>query len=68
MKETGQVIEALPNSLYRVQFEDGKILICYPSGKIQYNHIKIIIGDKVEVLIDPYGGKATNRITKRLKN
>lgn len=60
----GEVTEALPALLYRVQLEDREI-ICYLSGKMKLNKIKVIVGDKVEVILDPYGGKATNRIVRR---
>jgi len=62
----GRVTECLPNALYRVELEPGNILICYPSGKMKLYHIKILPGDYVDVIVDPYGGKATNRIIKRL--
>lgn len=62
--KVGVVIESLPNTLFRVDLGDDKILISYLSGKMRMNRIKVLVGDKVEVLIDPYGGKG--RITKRL--
>ncbi len=60
----GTVTEALPNTLFRVDVGAEKELISYLSGKMRMNRIKVLVGDKVEVLIDPYGGKG--RITKRL--
>lgn len=61
----GRVIEALPAALFRVKFnEDGKELICFLKGKIKVYKIKILVGDKVLVELDPYGGKG--RIIKRL--
>lgn len=65
-EKIGRVIELLPNTLYKVEFDDAKILICYLSGRMKLNHINVFVGDRVQVLIDQYGGKATNRITKRL--
>lgn len=61
----GLVTEALPNTMFRVTLEDGKEVIAYLAGKMRFNRIKVLVGDKVEVLLDPYGGKA--RIVKRLK-
>jgi translation initiation factor IF-1 len=62
--ETGTVIEAFPNTLFQVQLDGGKgELLCYLAGKMRLHRIKILIGDRVEVLIDEYGGKG--RITKR---
>lgn len=60
---TGTVIEALPNTLFRVDIGEGKTLISYLSGKMRIHRIKVLIGDRVEVLVDPYGGKG--RIIKR---
>ena len=61
---TGVVTEALPNTLFRVALEDDKIIISYLSGKMRMNRIKVLVGDRVEVLLDPYGGKG--RIVKRM--
>jgi translation initiation factor IF-1 len=60
----GRVIEALPAALFRVKFADGKDLICFLRGKIKVFKIKILVGDKVLVEIDPYGGKG--RIVRRM--
>ncbi|MEK7590020.1 MAG: translation initiation factor IF-1 [Patescibacteria group bacterium] len=61
----GVVEEALPNTLFRVTLENQeKPIIAYLSGKMRKFKIKVLVGDKVNVLIDPYGGKG--RITKRL--
>jgi translation initiation factor IF-1 len=60
----GFVTEALPNTLFRVQIDDDKIILAYLSGKMRMHRIKVLIGDSVEVLLDQYGGKG--RITKRL--
>ncbi|MDQ5971484.1 MAG: translation initiation factor [Patescibacteria group bacterium] len=60
----GIVEEAMPNTLFRVRFPDDKLIVAYLSGKMRMHRIKVLIGDKVEVLIDPYGGKG--RILKRL--
>lgn len=59
----GIVTEALPNTLFRVDVGDGKIIISYLAGKMRMHRIKVLVGDKVEVLLDPYGGKG--RIIKR---
>ncbi len=60
----GTVEEALPNTLFRVNIGKENLQIAYLSGKMRMHRIKVLIGDKVEVLLDPYGGKG--RITKRL--
>ena len=59
----GTVTEALPNTLFRVDIGEGKIIISYLAGKMRMHRIKVLDGDKVEVLLDPYGGKG--RIIKR---
>ena len=66
----GQITEALPSTLFRVSIEnsgtsnDGKEILAYLSGKMRMHRIKVLIGDHVEVVLDPYGGKG--RIVKRL--
>ena len=66
----GQITEALPSTLFRVKIEseethtDDKEILAYLSGKMRMHRIKVLIGDKVEVVLDPYGGKG--RIVKRL--
>ena len=60
----GRVIEALPSTLFRVQTTDGKVVISYLGGRMRVHKIKVLVGDKVTVQLDPYGGKG--RIIKRL--
>lgn len=60
----GTVIEAMPNTLFRVVLGNNKETIAYLSGKMRMHKIRVLVGDNVEVLEDPYGGKA--RIVKRL--
>lgn len=59
----GTVTEALPNTLFRVDIGDGKIILSYLAGKMRIHRIKVLVGDRVEVLLDSYGGKG--RIIKR---
>lgn len=60
----GRVIEALPSTLFRVETAGGKVILSYLGGRMRIHKIKILVGDKVSVQIDPYGGKG--RIIKRL--
>lgn len=60
----GDITEQLPGGLCRVKIGEEEHL-CTVSGKMRHNHIPVSIGDKVEVLLDPYGGKTTNRIVRR---
>jgi translation initiation factor IF-1 len=61
---SGIITEALPNTLFRIQIQDGSIVLSYLSGKMRMHRIKVLVGDRVEVLLDPYGGKG--RIIKRI--
>jgi len=61
----GVVTEALPSTLFRVKMDGAENeILAYLSGKMRMHRIKILIGDSVEVVLDPYGGKG--RIVKRL--
>jgi len=61
---TGIVLEAYPNTIFKVQLDNGKgEILTYLSGKMRLNRIKILVGDRVEVFLDEYGGKG--RIIKR---
>ncbi len=61
---TGIVSEALPDTHFRVRFEDGREALAYLSGRMRLHRIRVLIGDTVTVALDPYGGKG--RIVKRL--
>ena len=50
----GKVIEALPDALFRVEVEGGKIALCHLSGKMRMNYIKILPGDLVKVELSIY--------------
>jgi translation initiation factor IF-1 len=61
----GQVTEALPNTMFRVKLEGKEDeILAYLAGKMRLNRIRVLVGDKVSVELDPYGGKG--RISKRL--
>lgn len=61
----GTVEEALPNALFRVVLDGNDApTLAYLSGKMRKFRIRVLVGDRVAVLPDPYGGKG--RITKRL--
>lgn len=62
---TGQVTEALPNAMFRVERDDtGEEITAYLAGKMRLYRIKVLVGDKVKMQLDPYGGNA--RITQRM--
>lgn len=60
----GTVEEVLPNSLFRVRIPTGDLLLAYLAGKMRLHRIRVLVGDQVELVTDPYGGRA--RIVKRL--
>ena len=60
----GQVREALPNTLFRVDLDDGREVLAKLAGKMRIYHIKVIPGDKVKVEMTPYDDKK-GRITYR---
>jgi translation initiation factor IF-1 len=51
----GQITEVLPNSLYRVKLEDGKLIVAHLAGKLRMNHIRVIAGDTVSLVLSPDG-------------
>jgi translation initiation factor IF-1 len=63
---SGIVKEVLPNTLFRVEIEGGKIVLCHLSGKMRIHFIKILPGDKVRVEMTPYDPDR-GRITYREK-
>lgn len=50
----GEVIEALPNTLFRVRTSDGRLMLCHLSGKMRVNYIRVLPGDKVKIEVTPY--------------
>lgn len=62
----GKIIETLPNAMFRVELENGQIILAYISGKMRMHFIKILPGDKVLVELSPYD-LTKGRITYRYK-
>ncbi len=62
----GTIVETLPNAMFRVALENGKIILAYVSGKMRMHFIKILPGDKVTVELSPYD-LSKGRITYRFK-
>ena len=50
----GTILEALPNTMFRVELENGHVVIAHISGKMRKNYIRILTGDKVTVEMTPY--------------
>lgn len=60
----GTVLETLPNTMFRVQLENGHVVIAHISGRMRKHYIRIITGDKVKVELTPYD-LSKGRITFR---
>ena len=50
----GVVVDALPNTHFKVELENGHIILAHISGKLRMNYIRILPGDKVTVELSPY--------------
>ena len=50
----GVILEALPNATFKVELDNGHVILGHISGKMRMNYIKILPGDKVRVEISPY--------------
>ncbi len=62
----GEVVEPLPNALFRVKLETGQLVLAHVSGKIRRHYIRILKGDRVKVELSPYD-LTRGRITYRVK-
>jgi len=62
----GKVVETLPNAMFKVELENGQVVLAYVSGKMRMHFIKILPGDKVTVELSPYD-LTKGRITYRFK-
>ena len=54
IEQDGKVIETLPNAMFKVELENGHVLLCKISGKMRMHYIRILPGDKVTVELTPY--------------
>ncbi len=66
IKQDGIIEEALSNAMFRVQLENGHVIVATISGKMRMNYIRILPGDKVAVEMSPYD-LSRGRITYRYK-
>ena len=66
IEQDGSIIEALSNAMFRVELENGHIVIAHISGKMRMHYIRILPGDKVTVDLTPYD-LSRARITFRAK-
>ena len=51
---TGEVVEKLPNAMFRVELENKHVVLAHISGKLRMNFIRILPGDKVTIELSPY--------------
>lgn len=54
IKLEGKVVEALPNTMFRVELENGHVILAVVAGRMRKHYIKILPGDKVVVELSPY--------------
>ena len=62
----GPVVDTLPNTMFRVQLENGHVVIAHISGRMRKHYIRILTGDKVKIEMTPYD-LSKGRITYRMK-
>jgi len=62
-KVTGLVVEALPGTTFRVQLEDGSVVLAYLAGKMRLHYVKVMLGDRVtlELSLDKTRGRIIYR-------
>ena len=66
MEFTGTIMELLPNATFRVELENGHVVLAHTSGRMRKNRIRVLAGDKVTVEMTPYD-LTKGRITFRHK-
>ena len=66
IEQEGVIIETLPNAMFKVELENGHVIIALISGKMRMNYIKILPGDRVKVEMSPYD-LSKGRISFRYK-
>ncbi len=66
IEQDGTIVEALSNAMFRVELENGHMVIAHISGKMRMHYIKILPGDKVKLEMSPYD-LTKGRITYRYK-
>lgn len=54
IEQDGTIVEALSNAMFRVELENGHLVVAHISGKMRMHYIKILPGDKVKLEMSPY--------------
>ena len=66
IEQDGIIVETLPNAMFKVELENGHVILCQISGKMRMNFIRILPGDKVMLELSPYD-LTRGRIIYRVK-
>jgi len=66
IKQDGVIKEALSNAMFKVELQNGHVIVAHISGKMRMNYIKILPGDKVQIEMSPYD-LSKGRISYRYK-
>ena len=66
IEQEGVIVETLPNAMFKVELENGHVIIAHISGKMRMNYIKILPGDRVKEEMSPYD-LSKGRISFRYK-
>jgi translation initiation factor IF-1 len=61
----GVIVDVLPNQMFKVQLENLHVIMCYTSGKLRQNRIRLVLGDNVTIEMSPYD-MSKGRISYRL--
>ena len=61
----GQIIDVLPGQSFKVELENGHVVVCYTSGRLRKNRIRLVLGDEVRIEMTPYD-MTKGRISYRL--
>ena len=61
----GEIVDVLPGQSFKVELENGHVVVCYTSGRLRKNRIRLVLGDRVRVEMTPYD-LTKGRVTYRL--
>jgi len=61
----GKIVDVLPGQSFKVELENGHIVVCYTSGRLRKNRIRLVLGDQVRIEMTPYD-MTKGRIVYRL--
>ena len=61
----GEIVDVLPGQTFKIELENGHIVVCYTSGRLRKNRIRLVLGDQVRIEMTPYD-MTKGRVTYRL--